>query len=565
MVATPPWLRFLLVVVSVAILFGLFTRESSDSDLWWHLRSGQYIVQTRSLPQPDPFAYTTALATNTYAGEDITRRFNLTHEWLAQVLAYLTYRFAGFGGIVLGRAGLLTAFCGLAGLIAYRRTRGFYRSLMAALAAAALASPFAVDRPYLLTFLFLAGAMATLEGRKPLLLWLLPMVMLIWANCHGGFVLGWVVLGAYSAEALFLRLRGRPEARDIQLWTVCAISALVAGLNPNGFRAVAVLLNYRQSYLTQNLLEWGPPSLWPPTAFSLLLACAAAVLLWARRKVRVVDWLLFLAFSAAALSAGRNTILIGLVAPVAIASYWPWRWTVHRYVEGGAAVLLLAGLGATVTSGQAFQLRAAEWAYPKGAADFILAHHIGQRMFNTYEYGGYLIWRLWPQERVFVDGRALSESVFADYRKILFTTGDPDGKDAMKLLDRYGVDLVVVNGFEYTSGLMYLIAPSLADPDNPGFSLVYADPQAMVFMRHPPEGMQILDPALVLPTMESACESHIQHQPELPGCARNLGQMLSRAGDYTGAQHWLGLYLQLAPTKDPEAVSELQKAVNMAQ
>jgi hypothetical protein len=87
----------------------------------------------------------------------------------------------------------------------------------------------------------------------------------------------------------------------------------------------------------------------------------------------------------------------------------------------------------------------------------------------------------------------------------------------------------------------------------------------MIFMRHPPKGMQVLDPSLVLPTMESECELHIQHQPELPGCARNLGQTLSRAGDYAKARHWLAIYLQHAPASDPEAVAEYQKAVDMAQ
>ena len=66
--------------------------------------------------------------------------------------------------------------------------------------------------------------------------------------------------------------------------------------------------------------------------------------------------------------------------------------------------------------GNAFQLRAAEWRYPAGAADFLLAHHVAGPIFNTYEYGGYLIWRLWPEQRVFIDGRSLSESLFPGLR-----------------------------------------------------------------------------------------------------------------------------------------------------
>jgi hypothetical protein len=342
---------------------------------------------------------------------------------------------------------------------------------------------------------------------------------------------------------------------------VCSVSALAAGLNPNGFHIVPVLLNYHRSVLTSNLLEWGPPSLWPPTAFSLLLVAAAVTLLWAHRGVRVVDWLLFLAFAVAALSAGRNTILIGLLAPVLMATYLPWKRTIHGYAEMGVAALLLTGLGIVFSGGQSFQLHAAEWAYPKGAADFLLSHHITERMFNTYEYGGYLTWRLWPRERVFIDGRALSESVFKDYRRILFDADDRDGKSAAQLLDRYGVQVAVMNTFEYTSGQAYLVAGALADPDNMGWNLVYADPQAIVFLRHPPEGMRILDSSEVLTAMESECDLHIQHEPQFPGCARNLGQILSNTGDFANARRWLGIYLEHAPGRDPEAENAFRKMV----
>src|ERR1039458_6349540 len=85
-----------------------------------------------------------------YPGEPLTRHFNLTHEWLAQVVFYLVWRIAGFGGVVLFRALLLSACCGLVGLVAYRRCLSFYWALAAAFAAATMARPFALDRPYLI-------------------------------------------------------------------------------------------------------------------------------------------------------------------------------------------------------------------------------------------------------------------------------------------------------------------------------------------------------------------------------------------------------------------------------
>ena len=215
----PRWLRVLLLCLTAAVWLGWFSPEISDTDFWWHLKTGQYLAQSHALPVPDPFAYTTAASRPTYAGEARVRYFNLTHEWLAQLVFYGVWRGAGFAGLVLFRAVLLAGFCALVGLVARRRGGGFYRSLAAAFAAAGVAARFAVDRPYLFTFLFLALAVAILEcGWR---VWLLPPLLLVWANCHGGYVLGWAVVGAYSLEALWLRRRA------VALWTASVASLAI--------------------------------------------------------------------------------------------------------------------------------------------------------------------------------------------------------------------------------------------------------------------------------------------------------------------------------------------------
>jgi hypothetical protein len=557
----PRGFRPLLLALATVLLVGWFSPEISDPDFWWHLKAGQYIVEKHSLPVPDPFAYTTAMARPAYAGEERTRDFNLTHEWLAQALFYLIYRAAGFGGVVLFRAAMLTAFCALAGLLAWRRCGGFYGGLAAAFATAGVASGFAVDRPYLVTFLLLASTISILETRRSL--WLLPPLFLIWANCHGGYFLGWVAVAAYSAEALFLQWRQKPLPGARRLWIAGAVSVLVSGVNPNGFRILQILLYYRSSYMTSRLLEWAPPRLWPPGEFALLLFGAAALLLWARRRVRLVDWLLFLAFAVAGLSAQRNTFLIGFLAPVLIASYFPWKPRLPVFAPYAAAALVVGALGAGIARGSFFQLRAAEWKYPAGAADFLLAHHVTEPLFNTYEYGGYLIWRLWPQERVFIDGRALSESIFMDYARILYNHDSSGGKSAEELLDQYGVQAMVMNSFEYANGLVYLLAPALADPAQTDWKLVYSDAQAMVFMRHPPPGVPPLNSLRVLDHMEAECDLHIEREPWYPRCARGLGQVFARIGDFTRARRWIGVYLAHPHDPDPEAEQEYQRLLGL--
>jgi hypothetical protein len=549
--AVPVSLRPLVLVLSAVCLLGLFSSEIADPDFWWHLKTGQYIAEKHALPVPDPFAYTTAMSRPAYPAESRTRQFNLTHEWLAQVLMYAVYRVGGFAGIVLARATALLGFCALVGLVAYQRRRSFWAALAAAFAAASVAGVFTADRPYQVTFLCLALTFAILEMRR--WLWLLPPLFLVWANCHGGYFLGWVVLGAYSFRSAPVRERRR-------LWLVGAICVLVSGVNPNGFRIFSVLLDYRTSFLQGRLLEWARPSLWPPQPFCLLLLAAGGLMLWARRQVHLADWLLFAAFTAAALSAQRNIILIALVAPVFVAAYWPWSLRLPVWSEFVLLLLLAGGLATGIARGSFFQLRAAEWRYPTGAADFLLANHISQPMFNTYEYGGYLMWRLWPQERVFIDGRALSESVFMDYARILYNHDESDGgKTAAQLLDAYGVQVIVLNSFEYSTGPIYLLAPALADPKQSTWKLVYSDPQALVFLRNPPPRMPALDSLQVLTHMEDECALHIEHEPQFPRCARGLGQIFSKIGDFPRARKWIGEYLSHPHAPDPEAEQAYQR------
>jgi hypothetical protein len=558
--AAPRQLKLLLAALAAVLCFGLLSPEIRDSDFWWHLRTGQYIVETRSLPVPDPFAYTTAAAPLAYPSEAVVRRFNLTHEWLAQALFYAAYRAAGFPGVVLLRALLLTAFCGLAGLLAWRRSGVPDRGWIAGLIAAAIAVPFALDRPQFFTYLFLALTMVILESRRRL--WLLLPLFLIWANCHGGFFLGWVVLGAYCAEALVARLRHRPLAEERALWMWSAAAVLASGINPNGFRAVQVLLLYRSSAMQSYLLEWARPELWPPPLFALLLAAAAAAMVWARRTVRITDWLLLAAFSAAAFTAERNTIFIGFFAPVFLAAYLPWKRALPAAAGWIAAIALVCGIYVGTATGNSFEFRAAEWRYPKGAVEFLATHQVTGRMFNTYEYGGYLTWRLWPRERVFIDGRALSEQVFGDYARVLYNHDGSGGKSAAELLDQYGVQVIVMNTFEYATGTVYLLAPALADPAQTDWKLVYRDPQALVWMRRPPAGVTPLDSMEVFKQMESGCGLHLDREPDHPRCARSLAQTFAKIHDFTRARRWLGMYLDHPHPPDPEAEQAYRQYLN---
>jgi hypothetical protein len=543
----PAWLKSAIVLLAAALLFVWFTPEVADSDTWWQLRTGQYIVQTHKLAVPDPFAFTTRSAGVAYPDEPIVRHFNLTHEWLAEAIVYLVYAAGGFAGMVIFRALLLMVTCAFSGLVAYKRTSSFYWSVAAAVAVGTVANRYTADRPFLFSFLLAAATFAILEYRR--CMWALPPIFLVWANLHGGFFLGWVILGVYCADAVISR-RAKLTPQDRKLFLIAAISTAVSTINPNFLEPLRMTMLYRESKLQVRLWEWQHTALWPPEPFQIMLFVGIAVMLIAARRVRFMDWVFFLGFAFAAVWAVRNVILFAIVAPFLIAAYFPWKRALPPIGEFAAAALLLLGFGAAVSQGGGLQFRAAEWKYPWGAAKFLEDHHITAPMLNSYMDGGFLMWRLWPQEKVFIDGRALSDRVFEDFTKIVYNVA---GSDPRQLMAKWGIETIVLEGFEYTGGDPFRLVAVLGLDRPVEWHLVYWDATAVVFMRHLPQGVAPLDNAYALNAMEAQCQNYIAHDPYHPRCARGMGLLYRQIGDTARARNWIRYYLDHATGADPEA------------
>src|SRR5258708_35014318 len=124
-----------------------------------------------------------------------------------------------------------------------------------------------------------------------------------------------------------------------------------------------------------SLIEWHRPYLWgSPYAFDVLLYTAALALIVSWRKVWRTDWLLFAAFGGAALLAFRNILLVGIVAPILIATYFPFRFRLPRIAVWAVPLSLAAVLVTGIVSGSFFDLRPGLWKVPAGAADYLLSH-----------------------------------------------------------------------------------------------------------------------------------------------------------------------------------------------
>jgi hypothetical protein len=446
------------LMMLVAVFF-LCMLPVSASDFWWQLKTGEIIVRSGAIPHHDVFSWTAA-------GQPWT-----VHEWLTEVLFYLIYEHLPRWMLLGYKCGLGVVACGLVFARARLRTGSLPLGIGAALLAAWVMRNFADLRPQMLSFVLLAGLMLALDqyhaGRLRRLPWALPAVFALWANLHGGVLVGLIVLALWLTGQAVGRLLFKDSAVGLGPLAVgLAASCVAIGLNPNGF---AVYLYPFQVLGHPEVMgyisEWWSPNFQRQSmrGFEVALLGTLGALALARRapaERRLGDLLAALALAHAALTAQRNTVAFAIVAAPLAAAAAAGIWNElraslpalavarHPGARFAGAVSLVAALGALITA-HVPSRPASKWvddavvmsAFPQDAVELLREGMWPGRIYNDYVWGGYLIWELHPRRPVFIDGRAevyYPTKAFDD--EMLIHRVAPGWKDA---LDRRRVDVVL--------------------------------------------------------------------------------------------------------------------------
>lgn len=445
--------RQLFVVILFLALFSMAMRPIADPDFWWHLRTGQWIVETHAIPHADPFSFTNPGKTW------------IAHEWLSEILIYGIYRIGGYGLLILTFAGIITA----AFLLVYLRSdeRPYIAGFALLLGAIATAPTWGV-RPQMISLLLSASFLYLLDRyiklRKTKYLIPLPCLTLLWVNLHAGYALGFVIVGIYISGDIFELVKAKvtkAESTNLPthktILTLCGILILcvLAALgNPNGIRLLTYPLETLSSQaMQQNIQEWFSPDFhqieWQPLAWFILALIGAGLL--GRKSISPTKILLTLFFGYAALRSMRHVPLFAIAAIPVLAEEIGSVVRIRREVQKPSRLvkwvnlLLLACTvlvaGARFVSVVQEQANAEKEKFPAAAVDWIIQHHPEGNIFNTYGWGGYLIWRLYPECRVYIDGRA---DVYGDpfINEYLRIEGGEPGWDASLSLD--GVQIVLI-------------------------------------------------------------------------------------------------------------------------
>ena len=480
--------RRLFTTLLAIALFVMSVRETLDPDMWWHLRTGEAIWQMGAIPQFDLFSYT------------VPQNVWIVQQWLTDVGMWLVYELAGLAGLSL----LFAAIVAVAFMLVYARCAGrpYLAALVTLVAYFTAALPLGV-RPQMINILFLALFVfvvdgVRLAGWRSRAFWLLPLLTALWANMHSGYLTGIALLGAYVVGEAMQRRLAQPDETTLawpqigQLAGVTALSLLAALINPRGLDLVLFPLGTLGSDAIQsNIVEWYSPDFhlvyfW---FFGGMMALGVVSLVFSRRSVTWTDLLLFGGPAAGGLLSARHIPLFAVAAAPIIARHllsalsqtrlYPLasgtssQAAPTRFLQilNGVVLLLMLLVGAVwLQTRLAGNEAALARTFPIAAVDFMEEAGLAdKRIYNTYEWGGYLIWRRIP---VFIDGRT---ELYGDnfFRYYLQTTRV--GEDWQQPLDEMAVDVALLR----RSSALATVLQVSGD-----WQEVYSDDLARVFVRN---------------------------------------------------------------------------------
>jgi hypothetical protein len=460
---------------------------NTDGDLGRHLTLGDLILTTHSVPVTNVLSWTKA-------GEP-----RPPYEWLAQVLLAAANRLLGLDGVVVITSFVIAAAFAVVGCDALQRSGMPLTSLLISAGAAVASSLHWLARPHIFSFLFLAlwlGGLERIRRTTNARLWALPLLMLVWANTHGGFVFGFAAWIAYFGGWLWESRGDRADrGAGTKLLVTGAASIAASLVTPDLWHNWEAILGNRSGYILSQTAETMPPQMAMPAVWPFLILLGVAVVLAVlnARRVQASHLLLLAVLAAASLAMARNIPLFAIAAAPILSRWlsqilesrvaWPRLEDALARVESSLAgfawpsisVLVVTGVLVfhwSATGSSTFRFRPE--VFPVRAADWIEAHHPAGLMFNDFNWGGYLLYRLWPGERVYIDSQSdfYGEQLVRQYASLL--SASPGWENQ---LSQDNVDWAVIPP----------AAPLAAQlRQNAGWLTAYEDSTAVVLVRRLP-------------------------------------------------------------------------------
>lgn len=414
-------------IIFISVLFVLAFNSAEgllgDGDTGSHIRTGEIILQTWKIPTQDPYSFH-------YPPLRWT-----AHEWLAEVIMAVFFGSFGLTGVVLFFAFVLA----LTHWLLYRslrtRSNDILLCVIVALLATTSSSIHWLARPHIFSLLFTVlwcDVLDRFQYRNQNKLIYLPLLMLLWVNLHGGFIVGLVFLSIYLIGNAFYGLiscgvKAQEHFLKAKKLGIILITTIIACLmNPAGIDILWFPIRVTSDRFVMDWVsEFMSPNFHGVLPFKYMLIATIGALALSRSALNVIEATLILLLSYMALYSARHVSLFALVvAPILLRSlesilsqlpertFQLYRKRIHNLmmIDGGVrgyfwpvvSILLILALGAAGT----LEYRFSDKKFPVAAVEFLKTEPVTGKMFNNDEFGDYLIFTAWPAYRVFMDGRS---------------------------------------------------------------------------------------------------------------------------------------------------------------
>lgn len=476
-------------------------------DFWWHLATGKYITENSSLPKHDPFSFTSNDTPS------MRKTVILKGNWLAEVIFYKAYSKWDLKGIIILRALLLVCFLFFIFLNIKKQDASDLTALILTAVVFLTAKTFGGERPQLFTFLVFSIVFYLLEDlriTRSKKAYLIPVLVMALSNMHPGYVVCILLISIYLAgeggRSLF-RKEGK-ESIFYRLLIIWSLAILFSLLNPTGLTMLTGVFSIHGDY-TKGIVEFMPPfSLYlkkvTPLNYSYLVFLLFSLSgLRYLRKIGIVQLLLLAVFTFMSFVALRYQIFyMCAAAPIlariivsireekALTKLFAWLKPREGFLNAAACIIGILLVFQQIPAFARDDFRAETfYSVPKGAADFLEKIEIKGNMFNEYGFGGYLVWRLSPAKKVFIDGRLLEENIYMDYQDVAYAAEGPEAswEDMIK---KYNVSYIIMPPLLH-HGSIYPIVEKLFTRDE--WSLIYMDHLSLIFLRDTPDNSSLIN------------------------------------------------------------------------
>jgi hypothetical protein len=406
-------ISLLLAVVLIPAVLGSSKTIFNDGDVSWHIATGQWILAHRLIPHSDPFSFT-------WGG-----RPWVPIEWLAEVIFAAAYELSAYAGV----AALVTAALMALHVIVFANASRYVRALIAIIPMDFVLVPMLLARPHLLVWPLLAAWMwlmlrAREQDRAPPLS--CALLMTLWANLHGSFVLGIGIAGLFGLEAL---LFSGDRTRVLRTWVPFGIACVAAVfINANGVSGVVHPLRMEDLQMLPLIDEWKPSNPKVTPFFFAILALTLALIAWKRPRLMWTRWLLLAGMLGLALLQVRHQAMLAIIAAMVLPEGFGRKGVAFVPADRAAIGVVSAAALALIIARAILPLSPVEnETNPWKLIAQVPAQYRSQPVLNGYSMGGPLIL---SGIRPFIDGRGdmYGDALVADYVRI--SRGDPAAFDA---------------------------------------------------------------------------------------------------------------------------------------